>query len=93
MAGGAPEAQGEPEVPGTVEHERPHITLKLIIPAALIGKVVEKGGSGLKSLREQGLYVNLPKEDDPTPGERVLTLRGAAAAVGRGICTVLTRMI
>ena len=92
VAGGTSEAQVEHEVLGTVEHEKPHITLKMIIPTALIGKVVEKGGSGLKSLREQGLYVNLPKEDDPKPGERVLTLRGAAAAEGVGICTVLTRM-
>jgi hypothetical protein len=91
-AGGATEA-AEPAAPPVVEHERPHITLKMIIPSALVGKVVEKGGSGLRSLREQGLYVNLPREDDPKPGERVLTLRGDGSTVGKGLCTVLTRLV
>ena len=68
------------------------ITVRMILPVNMIGRVVEKGGSGLKSLREQGLYVNLPREDDPKPGERLLTLRGPAPNVGMGICSVLMRM-
>lgn len=69
------------------------ITVRMILPVNMIGRVVEKGGSGLKALREQGLYVNLPREDDPKPGERLLTLRGPPLNVGMGICSVLVRMV
>ena len=65
---------------GMPGHEAAQLKLMLLLPGASVGKVVGKGGIGLKLMREKhAVTIDLRRDD--FGGERLLSLSGSVQAV------------
>jgi len=67
------------------------VSIGLLIPKQVAGRVVGKGGAGLKDIRALGLKVDMTR-DEPIPGDRLLRLTGEALCVSSAIHNVLLLM-
>jgi len=79
-----------PPVPGgsAARGEPVELALRLLLPSASVGRMVGKGGVGLKTLRERhGIAVDLMRDGVGT--DRLLTLSGAMGAVYAAACDAL----
>ena len=87
-APGAPAAVGEPGAPPPAPSTGGSLTLQLLVPSHVAGKLVGKGGAGLKALREtHDVRVNLSREE--LGGERALYLTGGVQGVYAAACAAI----
>jgi len=75
----------------TAEGTATPVTLKVLFPSQLAGQVIGKGGAGLRTIRDMGLTVDMPREDVGM-GVRVLTLAGPGPARAAAAGTVMSKL-
>lgn len=69
--------------------EQAVVAITVLLPSNLVGRVVGKGGSGLKVMREKFGVLDVSVDRDGVGDARLLALRGAADAVCAAACDAL----
>ena len=65
------------------------MSLRVAIPTVCSGCVLGKGGGIIKELRAQsGTNISLADPDAAAPNERVVTITGSSAAIGRAFMLI-----
>lgn len=71
----------------------PELTIRLLFAGEAVGRLIGKGGAGLRALREKhGVGVDLPRQTQHGDEVRVLTLSGDVVAVYSAACDALVAM-
>ncbi|XP_054162611.1 poly(rC)-binding protein 3-like isoform X2 [Oppia nitens] len=79
--------------PGAPIANKPHVTLRLIVPASQCGSLIGKGGAKIKEIREiTGATIQVASEMLPNSTERAVTVSGSSESITKciyQICCVM----
>ncbi|CAG2176741.1 unnamed protein product, partial [Oppiella nova] len=79
--------------PGSPLGNKPHVTLRLIVPASQCGSLIGKGGAKIKEIREiTGATIQVASEMLPNSTERAVTVSGSSESITKciyQICCVM----
>mmetsp|Transcript_26759 Transcript_26759/g.58267 ORF Transcript_26759/g.58267 Transcript_26759/m.58267 type:complete len:359 (-) Transcript_26759:400-1476(-) len=83
------------ENPGMVSPTAASTVVKLVVPSAVCGGIIGKGGSTIRSyVEDSGAHIKLSGQDMMVPGvhERVITITGTLEQQLRAVALIITKM-
>mmetsp|Transcript_43646 Transcript_43646/g.72704 ORF Transcript_43646/g.72704 Transcript_43646/m.72704 type:complete len:354 (-) Transcript_43646:553-1614(-) len=91
----AEEPAGMAENPGMVSPVAASTVVKLVVPSAVCGGIIGKGGSTIRSyVEDSGAHIKLSGQDMMVPGvhERIITITGTLEQQLRAVALIITKM-
>lgn len=85
----------QPENPGMVSPTNANTVVKVVVPSAVCGGIIGKGGSTIRSyVEDSGAHIKLSGQDLMVPGvhERVITITGTLEQQLRAVALIITKM-